>query len=220
MAMANEDKQLINSLAQRLHQGNTQLQKDPEAEVMIKNEIERAPNAVYQLTQAVLLQEHALQNAQSQIQMLQQQINALQTQQQPRRGFLNNLFGGGMQQPAPRAMQQPNQGFQPGYQQQGAYQQNHGHYGGSSFLRSAATTAVGVAGGMALFQGVNSLFSGGQEAVASGVDAMTGARTDMTGQAQDFASDPQALTGDMDAQSEGMFGGFGDGSDFGGGDWF
>ncbi|MCF6768460.1 DUF2076 domain-containing protein [Thiotrichales bacterium 19S11-10] len=213
MAMANEDKQLINNLAQRLHQGNTQLQKDPEAEVMIKNEIERAPNAVYQLTQAVLLQEHALQNAQSQIQMLQQQINALQTQQQPRRGFLNNLFGGGMQQPAPRAMQQPNQGFQPGYQQ------NHGHYGGSSFLRSAATTAVGVAGGMALFQGVNSLFSGGQEAVASSVDAMTGAATDMIGQAQDFASGPQALTGDMGAQSEDMFGGF-DGGDFGGGDWF
>lgn len=228
--MNQEDKQLILGLADRLNKGNTELQKDPEVEVLIKNEIERKPNAVYQLTQAVLLQEHTLKNAQSQIQMLQQQVQALQMQQnQPKRGFLGNLFGGNQQQRQQMPPQNMNYQQNMGYQQQGMYQQpqpNYGYNGGSSFLRSAATTAVGVAGGMFLFEGVSSLFSGGSEAV-------TGAATDAMNQGGDFLTDPQALGDGFGDSSSGFmdqgmdqsdfgsgFGDFGDGGDFGGGDWF
>ncbi|MCF6777830.1 DUF2076 domain-containing protein [Thiotrichales bacterium 19X7-9] len=229
--MNQQDKQLITNLAQRLHQGNNQLQKDPEAEVIIKGEIESVPNAVYQLTQAVLLQEHALQNAQNQIQVLQQQVQALQMQaQQPKRGFFSNLFGGGQNQNYRNFQNQPNQmGYQNNFNQ-GAYQQPQMHYGGgSSFLRSAATTAVGVAGGMALFEGVSSLFSGGNEAVANATDMASGMAPDMMNQSQEFINDPQSLADGFGAGGDdflnqgdlgGGFGDFGDGGDFGGGDWF
>lgn len=230
--MNQEDKQLITDLAVRLRQGSTQLQKDPEAEVIIKGEIESAPNAVYQLTQAVLLQEHVLRNAQNQIQVLQQQVQSLQAQvMQPKRGgFFGNLFGGNQRGYA----QQPlNQGFQPNYQQ-GMYQQPQGNYGDSSFLRSAATTALGVAGGMALFEGVSSLFSGGSEAVSGAQGMMQNGTSDLLNQNQ-FINDPQSLadgfgSGGNDFLNQGDFGGsdFGDFSDgFGGfgdfgdgGDWF
>jgi hypothetical protein len=102
--------------------------------------------------------------------------------------FLGGLFGGGSSaapnvppsgpwsrpaQQAPQPGYPPQQGYpqqgnpQGGFPQQGYPQQPMmapgmmgGGFGGGGFLRSAATTAAGIAGGALLFQGIQSMFGG------------------------------------------------------------
>lgn len=132
--MNQEDKSLINQLSTNLNGQSVTV--DPEANRYIQNVFATNANALYQLTQAVLLQKQA-------IDRLQQQIDALQHQPQ-KKGFFGNLFGG---------------------QQNPPYSQNYSPrqstFGQGSFLGSALSTATGVAGGMFLFEGLNHLFSGG-----------------------------------------------------------
>jgi uncharacterized protein len=137
----------------------------------------------------VLVQNYALEQAKAQIQSLQQNLQqqlaqhpaAAQQQAKPA-SFLGNLFGHKdeprPQQPTPAyAQPQQQQGYAPipqyaGQQQYGqpagypppAYGAPQGYPpaggGGSSFLRSAATTAAGVAAGALAFQGIESLMHG------------------------------------------------------------
>ena len=148
-------------------------EKDPEAAQRIEEWSRRNPDAAYILAQTVLVQNYALEQAKAQIQNLQQQVvqpPAL-PQQSKQTSFLGGLFG---HKEEPRQQQvQPQQ--QPGYapvpqyaapQQYGqpAYGAPQGYPppagGGSSFLRSAATTAAGVAAGALAFQGIESLMHG------------------------------------------------------------
>ncbi len=155
--MTPQEKELIMGFAARLRDAPVP-QKDPEAEALIQREIVSRPDAAYLMTQAVLVQEHALKQAQAQIQSLQNEVEqARQREAQApaaqQGGFLSGLLGG--QRPA--VPPSPHVG---GYPPPGAAQAAPGGGGGGfgDFMKSAASVAVGVAGGHLLFSGLSSLF--------------------------------------------------------------
>jgi hypothetical protein len=133
---------------------NTQgVAKDPQADAMINQVLSSSPTAAYVLVQHAILSDQALHAAQQQIAALQAQI---QQQAQPA--------------PQPTSFLQP-QPVQPGPwsgaaqaapQPAGFMGPGPFHSGGGlgSFMRTAGTTAAGVAGGALLFEGVSSLFGG------------------------------------------------------------
>jgi hypothetical protein len=188
--MTPEERQLLSALADRVKSVPAQ-QKDPEAEQFLRQLVQERPDTPYILAQTVIMQDFALRNAEGQIEDLRQQLEDMQQhlgdgrqspQQQRPGSFLGGLFGSGpTPQPASQSGSVPrvNPWGQPS-QPQSQPQPPRGYapepypYGGGaagptmqpsqtgSFLRSAATTAAGVAGGALLFQGINSLFSGHQ----------------------------------------------------------
>jgi hypothetical protein len=187
--MEPQERELITTLLTRLQSAGGQ-PKDPDAEAMIRQAMTQMPDAPYYLVQTVLIQDLSLHNAQNRIEDLERQL-ASQNAPAQRTSFLGGLLGGGASQPAPgsvptsgpwtRAQQSappppPPQYAQPGYAQPGYAQpapSPMGTFGGggNSFLRSAATTAAGVAGGALLFQGISSLFG---HSYASGLGGFGG----------------------------------------------
>ncbi|ADP72250.1 putative periplasmic ligand-binding sensor protein [Rhodomicrobium vannielii ATCC 17100] len=177
--MTPEEQRLLGDLAQRVRSVPPQ-QKDPEAEEFLRRLVQERPETVYILAQTVIMQEFALKNAEAQMQDLQRQVSEASAPRQSG-GFLGGLFGGGAQpQPQPSrnpwgAPQQQGYGQQPPYQGGPAMQPQQ--QGG--FLRNAATTAVGVAGGALLFSGISSMFGHDsavtQAAAAANPEAAAGA---------------------------------------------
>src|SRR5438445_5047493 len=144
--MTPQERDLIQAVAQRLR-GTQLTEKDYEAERLIQSEIGSQQDALYRLTQTVIVQEQGLRHAQERIQQLEAQLQA--TQARPG-SFLSSLFGGGSTNsgagspapsPAPHAAS-----LAPG----------DGAAGG--FLRSAAATAAGVVGGQLIYDGLRSMF--------------------------------------------------------------
>ena len=186
--MSPEERQLLQGVFDRMRD-NANGYRDPDADRLIADNVRQQPYSSYYLTQAVIVQEQALQAANQRIQQLEQQTR--QGGQPGGGSFLSGLFRGGSsrsQDPVP--MQRPSvwnqggtQGGPPpggGYQQnysQGGYQQGYappppqgGPWGqqagqqqapqGGGFLRGALTTAAGVAGGALLFDGIKGLMGG------------------------------------------------------------
>jgi len=126
----------------------------------IRKNIGNRPDALYLMTQTVVIQNMALEQAQAQIQQLQQQAGAAVV---PSGG---SFLGGRQAAPPPPGYGQagygpPQGGYPPpGYGPGPGFGPPPSQGGGSSFLRSAATTAAGVAGGMLAFQGVEALLGG------------------------------------------------------------
>ena len=189
--MTPEERQLLTTLAERVKSTPLQ-QKDPEADQLLRQLVQERPDTVYILAQTVLMQDFALRNAQAQIEDLQRQLNAGPGQ----RGSGSFLPGGpGESGRAPQgSVPRVNPWAQP---QGGGYappppQAGYPGPGGapmgpvmqpqqtSSFLRDAATTAAGVAGGALLFQGINSLFSGHRGGLLGGDFAGLGPRDSLT----------------------------------------
>jgi len=198
--MTPEERQLLTTLAERV-KSTPQQQKDPEAEQLLRQLVQERPDTVYILAQTVLMQDFALRNAQARIEELQRQLSESRPQAESGSGsFLGGLFGGGRDTPRPSGSvprvnpwesrppetqgwqtpprgysQGPEGGYAPppqGAAPQGAPVMQPSQTGG--FLRNAATTAAGVAGGALLFQGINSLFSGHQgSALGGGLSGMT-----------------------------------------------
>jgi hypothetical protein len=170
--MTSEEKNLIEGLFQRLQQADTN-PKDAEAEQLIRAKTAELPSATYLLVQAVLVQEHALANAQARIADLESRLRNTQAQPAPGGGsFLSGvsrLFGNkpqpqGAPPPLPQQapMTQQAQSAPPPITvvpQTTPYPStvNLGPSSGGSFLQSAMATAAGVAGGQLLFQGIESL---------------------------------------------------------------
>ncbi len=231
--MTPEERQLLSALADRVRNVAPQ-QKDPEAEQFIRQLVQERPDTPYILAQTVIMQDFALRNAQSQIEDLQRQLSELSPPVQERPGsFLGGLFG---RSPSPQPSTSssgsvprvnpwgrpdmpppPPQGYGPGpgygYGPQSGPVMQPSQTG--DFLRGAASTAVGVAGGALLFQGINSLFSGhsGLGAGLSGVNP------------QDSLSETTIVNNYYDDQRGGQQGDdygvqdadYGGDSDFGGG---
>ena len=156
--MTPQEEGMLNDLVRKIN-GTSLAEKDDQAERLLRDGLSRNPDALYMLAQTVLVQNIALEQAKQQLTQMQQAPPA------PAKAtsFLGSLLG--HHDPAP---QQPSQGYQPvSYGQQGqpvqygqpAYQAPPA--GQPSFLRSAATTAAGVAAGALAFQGVESLLHGG-----------------------------------------------------------
>ena len=180
--MTPQEKELLTTLLDRLK--NTPRQpKDPEADTLIRQATTEQPDLPYYLVQTVLIQDLSLHQAQQRIADLEKQLADAQQATKPTVGsFLGGLFGNRppAQPSAPAqagpwtrspqvAAAPPTQPYgQPGYAPQPGYgQQPMGGGGfmgggmggaGGGFLRSAAATAAGVAGGALLFQGISSLF--------------------------------------------------------------
>ena len=179
--MTSEERDLINGLFDRLRRADASnpAPKDREAEGLISQLTGQLASAPYLLAQTVLVQEHALNNAQGRIRQLEQDLaRAREAQQRQGQqaaekpsgvgGFLSGLFGQGsasQQQPPAQPPQygqppagqtpppMPAQPAQPSY----APTANLAPGAGGGFLKGALATAAGVAGGAMLFQGIQNL---------------------------------------------------------------
>jgi hypothetical protein len=195
--MTPQERDLITHLLARLGQAGGQ-PKDPEADALIRQAVAAQPDAPYYLVQTVLIQDMALSNAQSRIHDLEQQLAASRPAPSQPTSFLGGLFGGGTApagsgsvpqagpwsrpaagpQSAPPQWQNPAQP-QPmmGQPMMGGGMPMMGQSpfgGGSSFLRQAATTAAGIAGGALLFQGIQSMFGAHAGGILAGTSMQPG----------------------------------------------
>src|SRR5436309_3447353 len=194
--MTPQERDLITTLLTRLKSTAGQ-PKEPEADQLIRQAMAEQPDAPYYLVQTVLIQDLSLHQAQSRIAELEKQVADAQSKPT---SFLGSLFGS--REPSPPAPVQSGSGgpwargpqvapppppsgqgyAQPGYAQPQGYAPAAGGMmgggmmggmGGGGFLRSAAATAAGIAGGALLFQGISSMFGHGYANSLSGGMGMT-----------------------------------------------
>ncbi len=246
--MTIEEGNLIEGLFRRLAGVNPGA-KDSEADALIQKCTTAQPDAPYMLVQTLLVQEHALQNAQAKIADLLRQLSAHpDSAPAPNRSFLSGLLHPSeagrtapvAPSPVPPPLPYPSTvGMAPS--------------AGGGFLRSALATAAGVAGGSLLFQGIENLLGHNAGAFGSAIgggfggtrvadELYPGQNTEITnnyyegrpgGHApeQDLAPSEQALPPEGSSSSEDDASGFDDpsqgqddgpadsGGDSGGGDW-
>ena len=156
--MTPDERNLLNDMATKFAQTPSP-PKDPEAEEFIRTHIGNRPDALYLMTQTVLIQNLALQHAQEQVRDLQQRSG------QPAQVGSGSFLGGGASGQQTRGSYAPSGGG--GQQQYSAPPPQYAAPGGAmpnpggqpSFLRGAAQTAAGVAAGALAFEGIQSLFS-------------------------------------------------------------
>jgi uncharacterized protein len=179
--MTPEERSLVENFVNQLTQVRG-IEKDPEADAMIKRAVERQPDAAYLLVQRALLLEQAVNQAKARIAELER------SQASSGRSFLGSSASGWASPESPGAAPARPSAAAPG----GAYQQSapppgygappagygapppsYGYgppptgygfgapsSGMGSFLGQAAATAAGVAGGEFLFQGLEDIFGG------------------------------------------------------------
>lgn len=152
--------------------------RDPDAEALISQGLQQAPNAVYALVQTVLVQDEALRKADARIRELE---SAGETQSG---GFLDSmrdaLFGDNERPrgsvPRVRPQGAP-MGAPPGFGTGSARpdhpspQQQAPQQSGGSFLGTAAAAAAGVIGGSLLLDSIRSMTGGSRQGLA---DASSG----------------------------------------------
>jgi hypothetical protein len=182
--MTPQEKDLIAQLIGRLPSGNEP--KDAEADALIRDGVRQKPDAPYFLVQTVLIQEMALAQAQSRIQELERQLATAQApQQQQPTSFLGRALHGTAPSPGPwgpAAAPAPSSSNSVWTQSGGAPtvppiqagSPTPWGGGGSGFLRQAAMTAAGVAGGALLFQGIQSMFGPHYGNLLSGMPTQPG----------------------------------------------
>ena len=171
--MTDQERQMIETLAKRIQDAPAP-QIDRDADDLIRRAIGARTDALYILTQTVLIQEMALTQAKAQIDELKQRV--------PSTGGSSSSFLGSM--PGERKPQAGSSGQESRVQQPGGYRgsnyQESGYHqqpapppqyappspepsgGGafSGFLRNAATTAAGVVAGELAFSTLASIFGG------------------------------------------------------------
>ncbi len=213
--MTLQERELLSGALTKLEQMPVAF-KDAEADTMIKEAFLKRPDAPYIVMQNLVMMQEAIKTLQQRVSDLERQ----QAQQQELAGqnstkgglfaSLGNRFGQQQgQAPSQPQQQQP----YPPYGQPQAPQQ------GGSFLKNAAGTALGVAGGMMLFEGLSSLFSHGHEAIGggmfSGAETMSPTETMPTGDANGYDPYSDSFVDDGAGFSD-TDGGFGmdDGGDF------
>lgn len=167
--MTQQEAQMLQQLVDQV--SRTPLnEKDSDAEALLKDGLARDPDALYKLAQIVLVQDISLHQSQARIQQLTAQVQQQPAPPQSARAssFLGNLLH--RNDPAPSSQVS---GTTPPYQPvsstppppQSAAQPRPQYAAppsqGSGFLRSAATTAAGVAAGALAFEGIESLFHRG-----------------------------------------------------------
>lgn len=176
--MTPQERDLVTALLSRLEQHGAQ-PKDAEADALIRRAMTQQPDAPYYLVQTVLVQDMALRNAESRIAELERQLAQAKAapapQEQPQSSFLAGAGRGSVPSAGAWTRSPPSAVPAPVWGQSGAG--GAPAYGtapagtapvsgapslmpgaGSGFLRQAATTAAGIAGGALLFEGIQSLF--------------------------------------------------------------
>ncbi len=172
--MTPQERQVIDDLFDRLARLES-APRDPQAEALIAEAWQRAPNASYALVQTVLVQDEALKQAYERIEALEARGAP---EQKPAGGFLDSMrdsmFGQGrgsvpnVPPPANTAGRPAwNTGQVLGQSGPDSYspppqQQPQAAGGGGSFLGTAAAAAAGVVGGSLLLNSFRSMMGGGQ----------------------------------------------------------
>jgi hypothetical protein len=156
--MTDEERQLIQGLADRIRNAPAP-QVDRDADNLIRQSIGARPDALYILTQTVLIQEMALNQAKKQIEDLKAQpaqppASFLPSSQppapQPSGGYQSSSYRTGYQPPQPPPLpQQPQYVFEPEPPPGSRW---------SGFLHNAAQTAAGVVAGEVAFSALSSIF--------------------------------------------------------------
>ncbi len=171
--MTPQEKDLIQNVFDRLARSGVG-QKDAEAEMVIRDNMQRVPDAAYGLVQAVIVQEMGLNQATARIAELQRQLDEARAQA-PAAGAGSFLGGaspwGGGSVPrsgpaaapayapaAPNYAPAPQQAYAPPQQAASPWAPQPSGAGG--FLRNAASMAAGVAGGTLIAEGLSSMFGG------------------------------------------------------------
>ena len=147
--MQSQERDLIAGLFGRLQPFESQ-PRDADAEAMIKDFVVRQPASPYLFVQTILVQEQALKAAQERI----AELEAKASGEPAAAGFLGSAprIGPWGAQPQAAAAQAPVAPTRSPLQAALAPQP-----AGGSFLRTALTTAAGVAGGALLFEGIRGL---------------------------------------------------------------
>lgn len=149
--MQSQERELIIGLFGRLQPFESQA-RDPEAEALIREGVQRQPASPYLLVQTVLIQEQALKAAQERIAELEAKAGAAPAAASGFLGSAPKIGPWGAAQPAaappPPPVPSTRSPLQAALSPQPA---------GGGFLRSAMATAAGVAGGALLFEGIRSL---------------------------------------------------------------
>lgn len=195
-----QEKQLIADVFARLQ--NAQGPKDQDADMLIRDLVRQFPDAPYYLTQSVIVQQQALEQADTRLRELEDTVRGLQSAGPPSRG---SFLGGRPEQSVPaQAGPWASAPYSPPSSQGG-------------FLSSALSTATGVVGGMFLADGIRSLFgsvggrsyvggqasgSNDQAALDRAQDEAQDARGDADQARKDLAADDAALDDMQDAQDE------------------
>jgi uncharacterized protein len=174
--MTPEERQLVTGLFDRMRNYSLP-EKDGEAETLINERVRALPDAPYMLVQSVLVQEQALEEADSRIKALEERVRTLESGQRPSGSgsFLGGLFGSrpaadtarGPSVPVVGARATPSTyaGPQPGTPLQAPppaatpWSAAAPGGGGGSFLRTAMATAAGVAGGILVAGAIRDLMS-------------------------------------------------------------
>jgi uncharacterized protein len=211
--MTPQERDLITALLARLHEHAGQA-RDPEADALIRSAMAQQPDAPYFLVQTVLIQDMALNQAQSRIHELEAQLAA-----RPAAQSTSFLGGRGS---VPSAGAPPRAAASPVWTQSGAAAAPPAAApslmpgGGSSFLQQAAMTAAGVAGGALLFQGIQSLFGSHFGGGMSGFGAQPGLSETVINNY--YGSDDAAAAADADDTQSGSDFADSDSGDLGGDD--
>jgi uncharacterized protein len=145
--MTPQETALVTTLLDRLKTTGGE-PKDPDAETLIRETTAEQPDTAYYLAQTVLIHDLSLHSAQNRIAELEKSLAEAKTPQSPPTSFLGGLV----------ATDQPAFAARPGDPALSASDGGvAGRLGAGSFLRAAAATAAGVAGGALLFEGVQSM---------------------------------------------------------------
>jgi|HubBroStandDraft_1064217.scaffolds.fasta_scaffold00238_10 hypothetical protein len=168
--MTPEERQLLTALADRIEAAPAQ-QQDQEAAELLSRLVQQRPDTAYLLAQTVIMQDFALNKARAQIGDLQRQLEEARRQPpvQSSGSFLGGLFGGTATPPARPQYRAPGSASVPPVRTGPRAALPAGLSAApaapvfqpaqsSGFLQQAATTAVGIAGGALLFEGIQSLF--------------------------------------------------------------
>ena len=196
--MTPQERQLISSLFERLRGLGTP-EKDGEAETLINKSVRAHPDAPYMLVQTTLIQEQALEAANNRLQEAEERMRSLEEDRQRSPSgsgsFLGGLFGGrGTTDPAPRAsLSTP---WSSGASQ--APPTASAAPGG--FMRSAMTTAAGVAGGMLAAGAIRDMLGGNAHATPANADQARRDHETLT--QQDAADDAQSDARENDATDD------------------
>ncbi|NBS15850.1 MAG: DUF2076 family protein [Gammaproteobacteria bacterium] len=150
-----EEQRLLTGFLDQL-KGIRGIQKDPDADLLIRKVAGDQPDALYLLVQKALIQDQALSGARQQIVALERQLEDARTASGTAStgGFLSqNPWSGSTSRQQPAAMAAPQAPPYPASMAPPAPMSS----GFGGFLGSAAATAAGVAGGAFLFHGIESM---------------------------------------------------------------
>jgi hypothetical protein len=210
-----DERQLITSLFERMRNHGAP-EKDREAETLINQQLRANPDAAYMLVQTVLVQEQTLEAANNRVLELEEQLRSMEEGDRPRSArsgsFLGSYWGGRRDEEprssvpvvgsraTPSAYDSRSDGRSP-------WGQSGGQSGGQSapppqaqpapaassgggFMRSALTTAAGVAGGMLVADSIRNMIGGGAHASPRHDAGSGGSRAEDAKYADERDNDP------------------------------